>query len=123
MNLMPESVVEDGDIWIIAMNRNQNLLGKTVLVLRRPCTAVVDLTPEEWSSLHREVKWVTAALARLFQPDQFNYAFLMNLDAQVHLHVVPRYSADRTWHGMTFHDPDWGSAFGSQQHLLPGAEI
>lgn len=45
---MPETVVEDGELWTIAVNRNQNLLGKAMLVLRRPCTAVSQLELDEW---------------------------------------------------------------------------
>jgi diadenosine tetraphosphate (Ap4A) HIT family hydrolase len=58
------------------------------------------------------------ALQRCFAPDQLNFAFLMNQEAQVHLHVIPRYQSERTWNGHIFEDPHWGSSFGPEQHLL-----
>ena len=123
LDLIPGTIIEDGPIWILAVNRNQDLLGKTMVVLRRPCTAVIELTPEEWSWLHHELRRVVAALRTLFQPDQLNFAFLMNLDSQVHLHVVPRYATPRHWHGHEFVDPNWGSAFGQEQRVLEVADL
>lgn len=118
LNLDPATVIEEGDLWTIALNRNQNLLGKTMIVLERPCTAVADVDQAEWLALQLEIRRVVAALRSLFEPDQFNFAFLMNVDAQVHLHVVPRYASARRWSGWDFTDPDWGGPFGNEQHQL-----
>jgi diadenosine tetraphosphate (Ap4A) HIT family hydrolase len=38
----------------------------------------------------------------VFAPDHLNYSFLMNADAHVHLHVVPRYVGVRELVGVTF---------------------
>ena len=63
--------------------------------------------------------WAPArALTALFEPDQVNFAFLMNVDAHVHLHVIPRYATHRHWHGLDLEDPHWGDAFGSEQRVL-----
>jgi len=102
----------------MAVNRYQNLLGKTMLVPERPCSAVVDIWPSEWADLHAQLQVLVPALQRCFALNQMNLAFLMNQDAQVHLHVIPRYQSTRTWHGDTFEDLHWGSSFGSEQHLL-----
>ena len=120
---MAESVIEERPSWILAVNRNQDLLGKTILVLRRDCTAVVDIDGEEWVRLHCELQRLVPVLDRLFRPDQVNFAFLMNVDAQVHLHVVPRYSSPRRWHGMDFADAHWGTAFGHEQRHLEPSEL
>ena len=104
MTLNPVTVIESGDVWTIAVNRNQNLLGKTMLVLQRPCAAVTELSTDEWVELHRQLRRVCAAIDGLFAPDLYNHAFLMNEDRQVHLHVVPRYKSERSWSGKTFTD-------------------
>jgi diadenosine tetraphosphate (Ap4A) HIT family hydrolase len=123
VDLMPETLIDEGEHWTIALNRNQDLLGKVMLVLRRPCAAVIAIEADEWMSLHHEVRRVVPALELLFAPDQLNFAFLMNLDAQVHLHVVPRYAAPRRWREHEFVDAHWGSAFGHEQRLLDIAEL
>jgi diadenosine tetraphosphate (Ap4A) HIT family hydrolase len=119
--LDPSSLVADTEHWHIAVNRNQNLLGKMILVGKRSVEAVVDLSPTEWAELHFSIRQVQAALDRLFGPDHYNHAFLMNIDSQVHLHVVPRYRGSRDWNRETFTDPHFGALFGTEQRLLDPA--
>lgn len=123
LRLVPETIIEQGPYWVLAVNRNQDLLGKTMLVLRRPCSAVIEIEPQEWDALHTELRRLVPALGRLFEPDQVNFAFLMNLDAQVHLHVIPRYAASRGWGGREFVDVHWGEAFGHEQKPLANDEL
>lgn len=47
IRLLPESVIDERPSWTLAVNRNQNLLGRVMLVARRPVTSVVDLRAEE----------------------------------------------------------------------------
>lgn len=110
--------IEAGKLWSLVLNRNQNLLGKCMVVLNREETDVTRLTEAEWSDLRRYLRRVTAALDSLFQPDIYNFAFLMNEDRWVHLHVVPRYKCPREWAGERFEDPHFGSLFGTEQRLL-----
>jgi diadenosine tetraphosphate (Ap4A) HIT family hydrolase len=102
--------------WRTVVNRNQSLLGKTMIVLRRHEEPVTGLRVEEWSDLRTEVVWLTERLLALFSPDHFNYAFLQNVDRHVHLHVVPRYSRPRRFAGVEFTDPDY------PHHYRPGIE-
>lgn len=121
--LVPETVIEVGPAWTLAVNTNQDLLGKTMVVLNRPCEAVVDLSGQEWVALHQELRRVVAAMTSLFAPDQFNFSFLMNQDAQVHLHVLPRYAGPRRWRERLFEDPGWGGAPAPVQNHLPAASL
>jgi diadenosine tetraphosphate (Ap4A) HIT family hydrolase len=95
----------------VIVNRNQNLLGKTIIVLKRHEEAVARLTPEEWSDLLTELGRVTERVRRAFAADHFNYSFLMNMDAHVHLHVIPRYVESRELAGVEFSDPDYPDAY------------
>ena len=113
-------VVERGELWTLALNRNQDLPGKSILVLNRHCERVSDVATEEWASLHPYAKRVTSALDTLFAPDLYNLAFLLNFDAHVHLHVVPRYASPVEWRGETYTDEHYGSLFGKEQ--LPASE-
>lgn len=109
-------VLRESRHWRTALNRNQNLLGKTIVVLRRHEEAVCALSGEEWSELHGELAWVTARLRTAFGPDHFNYAFLQNEDRHVHLHVIPRYGAARDVAGVVFEDAAY------PDHYRPGEE-
>jgi diadenosine tetraphosphate (Ap4A) HIT family hydrolase len=102
--------------WRVVANRNQNLLGKTMLVLRRHLVGVADLSAGEWADLHVQLADVTRKLDAAFAPDHYNYVFLQNADRHVHLHVIPRYAEPREFKEERFEDPDW------PDHYLPGRE-
>lgn len=89
-----------------------------MIVIRRDCTAVVDVQDDEWANLRHELRRLVGALTALFNPVQLNYAFRMNVDAQVHLHVIPRYATACHWRGLVFADVHWRSAFGDEQRVL-----
>src|SRR5437762_13631872 len=109
-------VLRDSRYWRTALNRNQNLLGKTIVVLRRHEEAVAALSEDEWAELYGELAWVTERLRLAFAPDHFNYAFLQNEDRHAHLHVIPRYAGAREIDGFVFED----SAY--PDHYQPGEE-
>ena len=97
----PRDLVGTWEHWHVVVNHNQNYLGKVMLVLRRHATDVTALTPAEQAGLWSLLGDVKTALLGAFQPDHFNYAFLMNLDAHVHLHIIPRYAQPQVFAGMT----------------------
>lgn len=117
-NLGP--VVAESAYWRLVLNRNQNLLGKCFLVLRRHLESVPQLTLAEWSDLHQQLARTTQTLTLAFRPAHFNYAFLQNQDRHVHLHVIPRYDEPRTFAGTVFEDPDYPAHYAvpaSARHL------
>lgn len=115
----PKDYVGSRSYWRVLINRNQNYLGKTMLMLRRHETDVTALTAEEQMEFWQLLADVRKALGILFQPDHFNYAFLMNQDAHVHLHVIPRYKASRDFVGLTFVDEHYGDHYQLTENLVP----
>jgi diadenosine tetraphosphate (Ap4A) HIT family hydrolase len=103
--------VRKSRFWRTVVNRNQDRLGKTFVALRRHEEQVSRLTQEEWAELFTELAWVTERVQDAFAPEHFNYAFLMNLDRHVHLHVIPRYLGSRELAGATFADPEYPDSY------------
>ena len=117
-------VLEENAHWRVALNLNQSLLGKTIVVLTRHEVDVTALTPEEWETLHGVVARHVVRLRAAFAPDHVNYAFLQNQDRHVHLHVIPRYASARTFAAMPFDDPDWpGHSDPARQRLVDAATL
>ena len=98
--------VHQADEWRVVVNFNQNKLGKVMLVLNRHDDDITHLSDVEVLSLWDLVRRLRSILTDLFNPDQFNYSFLMNLDSHIHLHMIPRYLTDRTLSGVRFVDSD-----------------
>jgi diadenosine tetraphosphate (Ap4A) HIT family hydrolase len=67
-------VIRDTHHWRIVVNRNQNLLGKLVIALRRHEEQVARLSADEWGALRGEISWSTEHLRGAFAPDNFNYS-------------------------------------------------
>ena len=99
-DLKPE--IADSAHWDHILNKNQDFLGKSMIVLKRHLTSVAELEEAEWSDLRQQVKMATEALKDAFSPVHFNYAFLQNQDRHVHLHVIPRYSEVKVFEGEAF---------------------
>jgi diadenosine tetraphosphate (Ap4A) HIT family hydrolase len=116
-------VVRESTHWRIAVNRNQNLLGKLFVALRRHEESVTELTSAEWSELREELRWAINRLSWAFRPDHFNCAFLQNQDRHVHLHVIPRYASPRNCAGREFRDPDWPGHYGPGVEYIAPPEV
>jgi diadenosine tetraphosphate (Ap4A) HIT family hydrolase len=82
-----------------------------MLVLLRHETDVTSLTESEQVEFWQLLALVHKALSTLFQPDHFNYAFLMNGDPHVHFHVIPRYATSREFAHLIFTDSQLGEHY------------
>ncbi|GIV98119.1 MAG: hypothetical protein KatS3mg057_2776 [Herpetosiphonaceae bacterium] len=100
----PYLIAYEERFWQVVINRNQNYLGKTMLVLRRHEESLANLNDEEVLAMWRLLRRVHQALQNLFQPDHFNDVFLMNRNRHVHLHIIPRYANPRLFAATLFED-------------------
>ena len=107
----PTQVLAASRHWAVLLNADQTLLGRCFLLLLRPETDVAALTGDEVADLWALTRRVRAALDALWSPDHYNYAFLMNVDPQVHFHLIPRYQSPRVFAGATFTDPAFGGHY------------
>ncbi len=114
----PKDYVGSQSYWHIIVNRNQNYLGKTMLVLKRHEIDVTALTTSEQTEFWQLLAHTRKALDLLFQPDHFNYAFLMNQDAHVHLHLIPRYRTSREFAGLKFTDDHFGEHYQLTENIV-----
>lgn len=64
----------------------------------------IDLDREQQHQLSDEIAVVSHILKALTTPDKLNIATLGNQVAQLHVHVIARYKADKAWP-----NPVWGS--------------
>jgi len=108
----PRWLIGESTYWNVVLNADQALLGRCYLLLKRPETDALALTPEEQSDMFTLATRVRKAMQSLWDPDHFNYAFLMNQTPQVHFHLIPRYKQRREFASGTFVDPEFGNHYG-----------
>jgi diadenosine tetraphosphate (Ap4A) HIT family hydrolase len=92
--------------WRVLVNHNQNKLGKCLICLERHEEDICNLSEDEVRDLWEVIRLLKVTLVSCFRPDHFNYAFLMNQDHHVHLHVIPRYYGKRVFAGIEFLDDE-----------------
>ncbi len=102
-------ILHETPSWTWSLFPNQSYLGRVQLTLRRECEgSLASLSDDEWSDLRSNIKAYEFAIAKLFEPDRFNYVQLGNVWHQVHVHAIPRYERFRNWQGIAFLDRRWG---------------
>lgn len=110
--------------WFVVLHvSDQTYLGRSVVVLKRSCGDLAEVTEAELLDFLTVVRRFEGVARAAFGARMFNWACLMN-DAyqetdpkpQVHWHVRPRYDHPVVFAGETFDD----TAFG--HHSLRGTE-
>jgi diadenosine tetraphosphate (Ap4A) HIT family hydrolase len=111
-------IVDTWHQWHVVINYSQNYLGKVMLVLKRHEPDVTNLTDDEQAEFWVLLRLIKESLIKLFQPDHFNYSFLMNQDRHVHLHVIPRYANPREFAGQVFTDGRLGDHYRLTRNMV-----
>ena len=103
----PASVLGEYDHWLVLLRPAQVTLGSLVLVCKEEAARFGEIGPAASAELHRVAARIESVLGDAFQNDKINYLMLMMVDPDVHFHVLPRYSGERRFAGMTFVDESW----------------
>jgi diadenosine tetraphosphate (Ap4A) HIT family hydrolase len=103
----PETLIKELDHWVILLRPAQVTLGSLVLAAKDEATAYSDLPDGAFAEQAGAVRAIEAALQRFVDYERINYLMLMMVDPNVHFHVIPRYSTEREWNGISFPDEGW----------------
>jgi len=102
-----ELTIYETDKWIWSLRPVQATLGASILSLKRECSTLGELTPEEFTDMANIVPVIEKTLKDLLGYNIMNYLMLMMLDKQVHYHVIPRYGQDIEFAGKKWQDVGW----------------
>ena len=103
----PDTLVREYEHWAVLVRPAQVTLGSLVLVSTSEATAFGALQAGAHAELSRIIADIEAALREIVEYEKINYLMLMMVDPHVHFHVLPRYSEDREWEGLTLPDSGW----------------
>src|SRR5690625_2240874 len=102
-----ELTIYETDYWIWSLRPIQVTLGAGILSLKRECSVLNGLEPNEFSDLYNIIRVIELTLKDAFDYDIINYLMLMMVDKQVHYHVIPRYEDKLCFGGESWMDLGW----------------
>ena len=106
----PDTLVADYADWVVLLRPSQPTLGSLVLAAKSGATAFSGLPADAFAGLQRAIADIEAALGAAVGYEKINYLMLMMVDPNVHFHVIPRYTGERTACGVTIADAGWPKA-------------
>ena len=106
----PDSLVREFEHWVVLVRPGQVTLGSLVLAAKSDVTAYGALSPEAFVEQGDVVAAIEQGLRAFVRYEKINYLMLMMVDPNPHFHVIPRYSAPRTWADLEFPDLGWPKA-------------
>lgn len=119
----PPTLIGEIAHWTVLLRPQQVTLGSLVLICREPVTRFGDVSPAAFAGLHDAVGRIEAMLRQFVQYEKINYLMLMMVDPDVHFHVVPRYSGERSHGGLCFPDAGWPGPPALAQAVEPEARL
>jgi len=103
----PAQRVAQTDCWTVLLRPKQPTLGSLVLVCREPVRSFAEVSEQGYAEMRQLVGLIEATLREVVAYERINYLMLMMVDPDVHLHVIPRYQATRSFAGVDFADAGW----------------
>jgi diadenosine tetraphosphate (Ap4A) HIT family hydrolase len=101
--------------WYVFLADEQDYIGRCILVLKRHCGSLSELTDGEWDELRELIRKVEACLKAVLGAVVCNWSCLMNSfykesapDPHLHIHVRPRYDKPVALGGNVYTDGEFG---------------
>jgi len=108
-------LVYENEFWSVFLSDEQDYIGRCILVLKRHCSSMSELTEYEWENLHMLICKVETCLKTVLGATLCNWSCLMNNfykesepNPHLHIHVRPRYDEPVMVNGHTYIDSEFG---------------
>lgn len=106
----PDTLICEYNHWVVLLREQQVTLGSLILCSNSDATAFSKLPVGAFEEMGAVVNDIERVISEAFHYDKINYLMLMMVDPNVHFHVIPRYSAERSACGLTLIDTGWPAA-------------
>ena len=101
--------------WSVFLADEQDYIGRCILVLKRHCASMPELTDDEWEELRKLVCKVETCLKTVLGATLCNWSCLMNSfykeaesNPHLHIHVRPRFDKPVIVNGSAYSDDEFG---------------
>ena len=107
--------VYESTFWSVFLSDEQDYIGRCILVSKRHCGSMTELTADEWKDLRNLICKVETCLKMVLGATLCNWSCLMNSfykesdpNPHLHVHVRPRYAKPVMINGNTYIDSEFG---------------
>ena len=118
----PGSLIREYDQWVVLLRPAQVTLGSLVLAAKSGAQAYSALPAEAFVEQGKVVRHIEQALKAFCAYEKINYLMLMMVDREVHFHVLPRYSGQRSFEGLEVPDHGWPGQPDLGKAITPSAD-
>jgi diadenosine tetraphosphate (Ap4A) HIT family hydrolase len=115
MDPIEKTPIYETTSWKMVLNPKQEYLGRAVVLLKRECGDLADVTEEEMLDFLALVRTTEAVYRKTLGTTMFNWSCAMNNAYQekppkphVHWHLVPRYETPAQFGGASYPDRHFG---------------
>ena len=105
----------ESEHWSAYLADEQDYIGRCILISRRHCGSIAELTPEEWTELKRVMDELEHCCKEVLSADLCNWSCLMNnfykkkeADPHIHFHLRPRCRQPIVINGNSYADEEFG---------------
>lgn len=126
-----EIIIFETKFWKVILSDDQAYLGRCVIVLKRDCGEMSNLTSDEWMDFHTNiVKKLETTFKKAFDATMFNWTCLMNNafkaenpKPHVHWHFRPRYNHNVKFEGGQFQDLEFAHHYNRERKNFVSKEL
>ena len=123
--------VYESSLWSVFLSDEQDYIGRCILVLKRHCGSMSEMTDDEWEELRRLVCEVETCLKTVLGATLCNWSCLMNSfykesdpNPHLHIHVRPRYDKSVMINGNTYIDSEFGHHYAlKKSRIMPDKDM
>ncbi len=108
-------LLSDTRYWNVYLADEQDYIGRGIIILKRHCSSLPELTNDEWMELFPIIKKYEKCVKTVFGAELCNWSCLMNNFYKspepcphLHIHVRPRYKNPVVINGNTYLDHHFG---------------
>ena len=122
--------VYESKSWSVFLSDEQDYIGRCILVLKRHCGTMSELTDDEWDELRKLVCKMESCLKAVLGATLCNWSCLMNSfykesnpNPHLHIHVRPRYDKPVMINESIYIDNEFGHHYAlNKSGVLPAED-
>lgn len=99
--------LKEFNYWILILRPVPVTLGSCIILLKRNCQSLAEVTPEEMAEFPEVCKLFEEKNKVLYGAIKFNYHANMMKESFVHFHAIPRYDKTLNKYGIEWIDQEY----------------